>query len=122
MPGSLARRCFFCFATNRATIGERRRFLPTKPEIPAFREFFESGRVLRVHLKRLPGNIDNLGIQAIRSIGIDEADIPGHLAHIRAKAAEQPEMARVDWLDLLETILVYKTAAYDARRGKSDVG
>jgi predicted transposase YdaD len=49
-----------------------------------------------------------LSIQAIQLIEIDEAGLPNHLARIKANVAAQPEILRVDWLDLLETILVYK--------------
>ncbi len=83
--------------------------LASDPGKPAhYREFFDSGRIQVVYLDRLPQHGEGLGVQLIHLIEIDDARIPQQLARIKTAITASPQESRRDWLELLETLLVYK--------------
>ena len=49
-----------------------------------------------------------LGVQLIQLIGIDEAEVPEQLNVIKKAINTSPSESQSTWLELLETILVYK--------------
>ena len=73
-----------------------------------YREFFDSGRIQTIYLDQLPKPAQGLGVQLIQLIGIDEADVPEQLKVIKKAINTSPSESQSTWLELLETILVYK--------------
>jgi predicted transposase/invertase (TIGR01784 family) len=77
--------------------------------VPHYREFFTSGRLQRLYLDSLPvleGN--NLGTDIIRLIVADDERVGTEVQRIKRRIAGQSEPLRSDWIDILETVLVYK--------------
>ncbi len=73
-----------------------------------YREFFDSGRIQVVYLNQLPQKALGLGVQLIRLIEVNDALVPEQLKHIKSAILASPQNSQNDWLELLETILVYK--------------
>ena len=73
-----------------------------------YREFFSSGRIQRVYLNQLPEHAQGLGVQLIQLIEVDETCVTEQLKHIKRAIIASPPDNQRDWLELLETILVYK--------------
>ena len=75
-----------------------------------YREFFDSGRIQAIYLDQLPkqAQAQGLGVQLIHLIGVDEVSVPEQLKTIKSAINASPTASQSAWLDLLETILVYK--------------
>ena len=76
---------------------------------PHYREFFTSGRLQRLYLDRLQeldGN--SLGTDIIRLIVADDERVSTEVQRLKRRIGEQSEPLRTDWIDVLETVLVYK--------------
>ncbi len=73
-----------------------------------YREFFDSGRIQAIYLDQLPKQAQGLGVQLIHLIGVDEVSVPEQLKTIKSAINASPTASQSAWLDLLETILVYK--------------
>ena len=73
-----------------------------------YRELFTSGRIQRVYLNHLPNHAQGLGVQLIQLIEIDETCVAEQLKKIKRAIIASPVEGQRDWLELLETILVYK--------------
>lgn len=73
-----------------------------------YREFFDSGCIQAIYLDQLPKQAQGLGVQLIHLIGVDEVSVPEQLKTIKSAINASPTASQSAWLDLLETILVYK--------------
>jgi predicted transposase/invertase (TIGR01784 family) len=79
------------------------------PGIPEhYRELFASGRIQRIYLNEMPKHAQGIGVQLIRLIEVDERLLTPLLADIKNTILANQQNSQAEWLDLLETILVYK--------------
>ncbi|MDD5037281.1 MAG: Rpn family recombination-promoting nuclease/putative transposase [Methylococcaceae bacterium] len=72
-------------------------------------EFFESGRLQRLYLENLPANErDSLGSDLLRLVMIGDEQAIACVERLKHRIRGQPAPMRREWMELLETILVYK--------------
>jgi predicted transposase/invertase (TIGR01784 family) len=73
------------------------------------REFFESGRLQRLYLEGLPvDGRDSLGSDMLRLVAAKDEQAVACVERLKRRIIAQPAPARREWMELLETILVYK--------------